>query len=103
MHHPGDIIDTAGTIVKAAQALVEGGASRVFAAAVHGVLSGPAIARLEQAPLEKVIITNTIPLKPEAEDRRKSSSSRLRACWARQSRAFTRRRRSLAVCVGIGH
>jgi len=62
-----DIIDTAGTIVKAAQALVEGGASRVFAAAVHGVLSGPAIARLEQAPIEKVIITNTIPLKPEAD------------------------------------
>ncbi|HEX2446543.1 MAG TPA: ribose-phosphate pyrophosphokinase [Vicinamibacterales bacterium] len=66
-----DIIDTAGTIVKAAQALVEGGASRVFAAAVHGVLSGPAIARLEQAPLEKVIITNTIPLKPEAEGSKK--------------------------------
>jgi ribose-phosphate pyrophosphokinase len=66
-----DIIDTAGTIVKAAQALVEGGASRVFAAAVHGVLSGKAIARLEQAPLEKVIITNTIPLKPEAEGSKK--------------------------------
>jgi ribose-phosphate pyrophosphokinase len=66
-----DIIDTAGTIVKAAQALVEGGASRVFAAAVHGVLSGPAIAKLEQAPIEKVIITNTIPLKPEAEGSKK--------------------------------
>jgi ribose-phosphate pyrophosphokinase len=66
-----DIIDTAGTIVKAAQALVEGGASRVFAAAVHGVLSGPAIARLEQSPLEKVIITNTIPLKPEAQGSQK--------------------------------
>jgi ribose-phosphate pyrophosphokinase len=66
-----DIIDTAGTIVKAAQALVEGGASRVFAAAVHGVLSGPAIARLEQAPIERVIITNTIPLKPEAEGSKK--------------------------------
>jgi ribose-phosphate pyrophosphokinase len=66
-----DIIDTAGTIVKAAQALVEGGASRVFAAAVHGVLSGPAIERLEQAPIEKVIITNTIPLKPEAQGSKK--------------------------------
>jgi ribose-phosphate pyrophosphokinase len=66
-----DIIDTAGTIVKAAQALVEGGASRVFAAAVHGVLSGPAIARLEQSPLEKVIITNTIPLKAEAQGSKK--------------------------------
>jgi ribose-phosphate pyrophosphokinase len=57
--------------VKAAQALVEGGASRVFAAAVHGVLSGPAIARLEQSPLEKVIITNTIPLKAEAQGSKK--------------------------------
>jgi ribose-phosphate pyrophosphokinase len=56
-----DIIDTAGTIVKSAQALVENGASRVFAAAVHGVLSGPALERLERAPIEKVIITNTIP------------------------------------------
>jgi ribose-phosphate pyrophosphokinase len=66
-----DIIDTAGTIVKAAQALIEGGASRVLAAAVHGVLSGPAISRLEQAPLEKVIITNTIPLKAEAQGSKK--------------------------------
>jgi ribose-phosphate pyrophosphokinase len=56
-----DIIDTAGTIVKSAQALVENGAKRVFAAAVHGVLSGPAIERLEKSPIEKVIITNTIP------------------------------------------
>ena len=57
-----DIIDTAGTIVKAATALKENGASRVIACAVHGVLSGPAIARIEAAPLEKLIITNTIPL-----------------------------------------
>ncbi|MGH9328869.1 MAG: ribose-phosphate diphosphokinase, partial [Vicinamibacterales bacterium] len=58
-----DIIDTAGTIVKSAQALIDNGAKCVFAAAVHGVLSGPAIERLEKAPIEKVIITNTIPLK----------------------------------------
>jgi ribose-phosphate pyrophosphokinase len=57
-----DIIDTAGTIVKAAVALKENGAERVFACAVHGVLSGPAIERLEAAPIEQVIITNTIPL-----------------------------------------
>jgi ribose-phosphate pyrophosphokinase len=56
-----DIIDTAGTIVKSAQALVDAGAKRVFAAAVHGVLSGSAIERLEKSPIEKVIITNTIP------------------------------------------
>ena len=57
-----DIIDTAGTIVKAAHALKENGAQRVLACAVHGVLSGPAIARLEAAPIDQLIITNTIPL-----------------------------------------
>ena len=57
-----DIIDTAGTIVKAATALKDNGAERVLACAVHGVLSGPAIDRLEAAPIDQVIITNTIPL-----------------------------------------
>jgi ribose-phosphate pyrophosphokinase len=60
-----DIIDTAGTIVKAAIALKANGAERVFACAVHGVLSGPAIERLEAAPIDQVIITNTIPLNTE--------------------------------------
>lgn len=57
-----DIIDTAGTIQKAAQALKNEGATRVLACAVHGVLSGPALDRIAQAPLDKLIITNTIPL-----------------------------------------
>src|SRR5215208_2179271 len=57
-----DIINTAGTIVKAANALKHNGAERVLACAVHGVLSGPAIERLEKAPIDQVIITNTIPL-----------------------------------------
>jgi ribose-phosphate pyrophosphokinase len=56
-----DIIDTAGTIVKSAMALKENGAGRVIACAVHGVLSGPALERIERAPIEKLIITNTIP------------------------------------------
>jgi len=60
-----DIIDTAGTIVKAAQALVDNGATRVVAVAVHGVLSGPAFERIEAAPLERLVVTNTIPLKDE--------------------------------------
>jgi ribose-phosphate pyrophosphokinase len=60
-----DIIDTAGTIQKAAQALQDNGASRVLACAVHGVLSGPAIQRIDAAPLDKLIVTNTIPLKGE--------------------------------------
>jgi ribose-phosphate pyrophosphokinase len=61
-----DIIDTAGTMVKAAQALMENGAAKVIACAVHGVLSGPAIERIEKAPIEKLVITNTIPLNGEA-------------------------------------
>ena len=57
-----DIIDTAGTITKAAGALKANGASRVFACAVHGVLSGQAIERIEKSPIDKLIVTNTIPL-----------------------------------------
>ncbi len=60
-----DIIDTAGTIAKAAAALKDNGAALVFAVAVHGVLSGPAIDRIEKAPLEKLIVSNTIPLTGE--------------------------------------
>ncbi|MCC7035121.1 MAG: ribose-phosphate pyrophosphokinase [Acidobacteria bacterium] len=62
-----DIIDTAGTIQKAAQALRDAGAERVMACAVHGVLSGPAIERIEKAPIDRLIITNTIPLSAEKE------------------------------------
>jgi ribose-phosphate pyrophosphokinase len=61
-----DIIDTAGTMVKAAQALKENGAAKVIACAVHGVLSGPALERIDRAPIEKLVITNTIPLNGEA-------------------------------------
>ena len=61
-----DIIDTAGTIQKGAQAPARTpGAERVIACAVHGVLSGPAIDRIEKAPIDKLVITNTIPLTPE--------------------------------------
>ena len=62
-----DIIDTAGTIQKAAHALKANGAARVLACAVHGVLSGPAIKRIEESPLDELIVTNTIPLTPERE------------------------------------
>jgi ribose-phosphate pyrophosphokinase len=56
-----DIVDTAGTIAKAATALKQNGAARVLACAVHGVLSGPAIERIEKSPIDKMIVTNTIP------------------------------------------
>ena len=57
-----DMIDTAGTIVQAAQALKDKGATQVFAACAHAVLSGPAIQRLNDSVLEEVIVSNTIPL-----------------------------------------
>src|SRR5438477_5083179 len=57
-----DIVDTAGTIAKAATALKTNGAARVLACAVHGVLSGPAIDRIQRSPIDRLIVTNTIPL-----------------------------------------
>ena len=66
-----DIIDTAGTIQKAATALKNAGAERVLACAVHGVLSGPAIERIEHSPVDQMIVTNTIPLRGEAQNCKK--------------------------------
>lgn len=57
-----DMIDTAGTIVAAADQLKEKGAAAVYAAATHGVLSGPAVDRLKNSCIEKLVITNTLPL-----------------------------------------
>jgi len=62
-----DLIDTAGTIQKAATALRSAGALRVLACAVHGVLSGPAIERVEHSPIDELIVTNTIPLRGDAQ------------------------------------
>src|ERR687890_239735 len=62
-----DIIDTAGTIQKAAQALKDAGAERVLACAAHGVLSGPAIERIEKSPLDQLIVTNSVPLNETAQ------------------------------------
>ena len=60
-----DMIDTAGTITSAADLLLERGATEVWAMATHGVLSGPAIDRLKNSRLERVVLTNTLPLPPE--------------------------------------
>jgi ribose-phosphate pyrophosphokinase len=60
-----DMIDTGGTIVAAAELLMKRGAKNVWAMATHGVLSGPAIDRLKNSPLEKIVLTNTLPLPPE--------------------------------------
>jgi ribose-phosphate pyrophosphokinase len=60
-----DMIDTASTLVAAAEQLVEQGARQVCAAATHGVLSGPAIDRIKNSVIDKVVVTNTLPLPPE--------------------------------------
>jgi len=70
-----DIIDTAGTIVQGATALLERGAKEIYTCCTHPVLSGPAIERLQASPIKEVVITNTIPLPPEKEiDKIKSLS-----------------------------
>lgn len=61
-----DIIDTAGTIVAAANAVREAGAQQVFACCTHAVLSGPAIERITRSSLNELVVTDTIPLRPEA-------------------------------------
>ncbi len=63
-----DMIDTAGTLTNAAAALRQKGAKRVIAAATHPVLSGPAIERIAKSELEEVIVTDSIPLPPGAEE-----------------------------------
>ena len=60
-----DMIDTAGTLVKAARALREQGAKKIFAAASHPVLSGPAVSRLATSVLEKIVVTNSLKVGPE--------------------------------------
>ena len=61
-----DMIDTAGTLTEAASAVMKNGAKKIYAAATHGVLSGPAVERISNSTIEKVIVTDTIPLSIEA-------------------------------------
>ena len=62
-----DMVDTAGTLTMAAEALKREGAKRIFSCCTHPVLSGPAIQKIYDSPLEELIVTNSIPLGPEAE------------------------------------
>ena len=61
-----DMVDTAGTLCEAARALLDAGGTDVYAAITHPVLSGPAIKRIGESSLAKLIVTDTIPLRPEA-------------------------------------
>jgi ribose-phosphate pyrophosphokinase len=61
-----DIIDTAGTLTKTAEALLKEGAKRVFATCTHPVLSGPAVERICKSAIEEVVVTDSVPLSEEA-------------------------------------
>jgi ribose-phosphate pyrophosphokinase len=64
-----DMIDTAGTLSAAARAVMDEGAARVIAVATHGVFSGPAYERLEDSPIERIAVTDTIPQRPGAPEK----------------------------------
>lgn len=61
-----DMVDTAGTLVQAAHALIKNGAAHVYACCTHPVLSGNATKRIEESPIESLVVTNTIPLNKKA-------------------------------------
>jgi len=72
-----DLIDTAGTLVKTALALIENGANSVYACASHAVLSGPAVENIMNSVIKEVVVTNTIPLTPEADAARTEKGGKI--------------------------
>jgi ribose-phosphate pyrophosphokinase len=62
---PDDMIDTAGTVTEAARALKELGAQDIYVCATHALLSGPAVQRLQEAPIKEVTVTDTVLIAPE--------------------------------------
>jgi len=72
-----DLIDTAGTLVKTADALVENGATSVYACASHAVLSGPAVENITNSVIKEVVVTNTIPLTAEADAARTQKGGKI--------------------------
>jgi ribose-phosphate pyrophosphokinase len=72
-----DLIDTAGTLVKTAAALLENGATTVYACASHAVLSGAAVQNIANSVIKEVVITNTIPLTPEADAARTEKGGKI--------------------------
>jgi ribose-phosphate pyrophosphokinase len=82
-----DLVDTAGTLCEAAAALKEHGASKVLAYCTHPVLSGPAVANIEGSQLDELVVTNSIPLRPNAK-----ACSRIRQLSIAEMLAETMRR-----------
>jgi ribose-phosphate pyrophosphokinase len=72
-----DLIDTAGTLVKTADALMENGATSVYACASHAVLSGPAVENIANSVIKEVVVTNTIPLTAEADAARTQKGGKI--------------------------
>jgi ribose-phosphate pyrophosphokinase len=72
-----DLIDTAGTLVKTAQALMDNGATQVYACASHAVLSGKAVENIRNSVIKEVVVTNTIPLNPEADAARTEKGGKI--------------------------
>jgi ribose-phosphate pyrophosphokinase len=72
-----DLIDTAGTLVKTAAALIENGATCVYACASHAVLSGPAVENIRNSVIKEVVVTNTIPLTAEADAARTEKGGKI--------------------------
>ena len=72
-----DLIDTAGTLVKTAAALRDNGAIQVYACASHAVLSGPAVENIRNSVIKEVVVTNTIPLTPEADAARTEKGGKI--------------------------
>src|SRR5216684_3560979 len=72
-----DLIDTAGTLVKTASALIGNGATGVYACASHAVLSGPAVENVHNSVIKEVVVTNTIPLTPEADAARREKGGKI--------------------------
>jgi len=89
-----DMVDTAGTLCLAARALKENGAARVVAYITHPVLSGPAVERIGDSVLDELVVTDTIPLSPEAEQ-----CDRIRQLGVAELLAETMRRMSLDESV----
>lgn len=88
-----DLVDTAGTLCNGAKAIIEvGGATEVYACATHGVLSGPAIERIEQSVIKELVLLDTIAL-PEEKKSPKSPWFRWARCLLKPSSAFMRTNR----------
>ena len=86
-----DLVDTAGTLCHAAKALKDAGAKRVLAYITHAVLSGPAVERISKSELDELVVTDTIPLRDDAQELFEDSAAVGRGLARRNDAAHPRR------------